>query len=205
MPLLLHKRWKPTEGSTNRDGIRIRNNCLLVKGVLVDKVTNGTYNSIASKPSSGVSFSPTSSPTAAWCYFGIFYVSQQCPVQVTRHYWHISVEWNKQVFQFFIFNSECHIFAITETWLSHFIKDSEIITNEYKIYRKDRDSRGGGVLLIVSAALSSRLLPIPNQLELLAVQLLLPCLVTFCVFMLPLTLLFPTIPHFVIFYLLWET
>lgn len=39
----------------------------------------------------------------------------------------------------------------TETWLSSATYDTEIIPSElgYNVYRRDRGSRGGGVLIIV--------------------------------------------------------
>ena len=52
-------------------------------------------------------------------------------------------------FQSFICSSDFSILCITETWLSKDIFDNEIIPSGYTIYRKDRDSRGGGVLLAV--------------------------------------------------------
>ena len=41
--------------------------------------------------------------------------------------------------------------AITETWLSDYDFDNEILPTNFSIYRKDRDSRGGGVLLATHA------------------------------------------------------
>ena len=38
------------------------------------------------------------------------------------------------------------IIAITETWLHNNIDDNELLPNSYNIHRKDRESRGGGVL-----------------------------------------------------------
>ena len=39
---------------------------------------------------------------------------------------------------------------ICETWLSDFVYDHEILPSNYSIYRKDRLSRGGGVLIAVN-------------------------------------------------------
>ena len=44
--------------------------------------------------------------------------------------------------------------AITETWLDNNIDDNELLPNCYNIYRKDRESRGGGVLLAVKSNIS---------------------------------------------------
>lgn len=43
--------------------------------------------------------------------------------------------------------------VITETWLHAGITDEEIIPPNYKIMRKDRGSRGGGVALVVQREL----------------------------------------------------
>ena len=42
-----------------------------------------------------------------------------------------------------------NIFAITETWLTNYIYNNEILPSNFAIYRNDRESRGGGVLLAV--------------------------------------------------------
>lgn len=43
------------------------------------------------------------------------------------------------------------ILTLSETWLHSHICDSEIMLNEYKLYRADRESRGGGVAIYVSS------------------------------------------------------
>ncbi len=48
--------------------------------------------------------------------------------------------------QSLIYSSPPGIFAITETWLTNQILDAEVLPHEYSVYRKDRCSRGGGVL-----------------------------------------------------------
>ena len=44
--------------------------------------------------------------------------------------------------------------AITETWLHNNIDDNELLPNSYNIHRKDRESRGGGVILAVRSNIS---------------------------------------------------
>ena len=51
------------------------------------------------------------------------------------------------------------------------ILDKEIIPYGYSIYRKDRTSRGGGVLVAIKNTISSRLVQSPLNLELIAVEL----------------------------------
>ena len=54
------------------------------------------------------------------------------------------------------------------------MKDSEFIPNHFSVFRKDRDSRGGGVLLAFSESLAARQLTSPDSLEILAVEILTP-------------------------------
>ncbi|XP_065895940.1 uncharacterized protein [Dysidea avara] len=61
------------------------------------------------------------------------------------------------------------ILCITETWLSKDIFDNEIIPSGYTIYRIDRDSRGGGVLLAVKDNITSGQLSSPPHVEILTV------------------------------------
>ena len=72
----------------------------------------------------------------------------------------------------------CTIFmlnAITETWLSPVVTDSEISIPNYLLYRRDRCSQnGGGVAIYVRTIFSSHLICTPTQfshLELLIVSL----------------------------------
>ena len=63
-------------------------------------------------------------------------------------------------------NNFC-ILCITETWLSEFISDSEILP----LYRNDRHSRGGGVLIAVTSYLFTSLIPSPHGLEVICIKL----------------------------------
>ena len=69
---------------------------------------------------------------------------------------------------------EDDVIAITETWLNNNVLDSEILTDEYLIYRRDREysenSRGGGILLAVKKTLKSSLVHIDELSEILAVS-----------------------------------
>jgi hypothetical protein len=47
---------------------------------------------------------------------------------------------------------DCDVIAITETWLNSSVLDTELLSTDFVIYRRDRDSNankkhGGGVLL----------------------------------------------------------
>ncbi len=48
------------------------------------------------------------------------------------------------------------IFVLTETWLSGKVSDSELSIHGYKLFRVDRKSKGGGVLIYVKKILAVR-------------------------------------------------
>ena len=60
--------------------------------------------------------------------------------------------------------SNCDICALTETWLNDNVLDSEIFSDDFTVYRKDRSvtdpgKRGGGVLLAIKKSVKSRRRP----------------------------------------------
>jgi len=57
-------------------------------------------------------------------------------------------------FQTLIYSKDYDI-CITETWLSDNIFDNEILPNGYSIYRNDRNTRGGGVMLAIKNTIPS--------------------------------------------------
>ena len=57
--------------------------------------------------------------------------------------------------------------------------------DNYTIYRRDRDSRGGGILLAIRDYILSNLLPSPHGSEVITVQLCVPNPVVLCVIYLP--------------------
>ena len=67
----------------------------------------------------------------------------------------------------FVYSSPFNVFCVTETWLSAHVYDKEILP---KIFRKDRDSRGWGVLIAVNTLLPSILISSPSNLEVVAVD-----------------------------------
>ena len=68
-------------------------------------------------------------------------------------------------------SSNIDILCLTETWLSEFIYDNEIIPVGYSIYRKDRTRKGGGVLITVKDNICSHLLSSPKDLEVVSVKM----------------------------------
>ena len=70
----------------------------------------------------------------------------------------------------FVYASSFKFFAITETWLSDHTFDKEILPNNFIIYR-DCTSRGGGVMLTIDISIPSKILPSPNNIEVIVVQI----------------------------------
>ena len=68
-----------------------------------------------------------------------------------------------------IYSSDYDIFLITETWLHASIYDNEITPNGYSVYRYDRSTRGGGVLIFVKSSLPSTLSPTTFNVESISV------------------------------------
>jgi len=63
------------------------------------------------------------------------------------------------------------IFSLSETWLPDNVTDLEILPQAYSLYRKDRESRGGGVLLAINNNLPSKQIKSPDNLEVVTVTL----------------------------------
>jgi len=76
-------------------------------------------------------------------------------------------------FQSFVYASNFQIISLSETWLSEAITDLEILPQGYSLYRKDRGSRGGGVMLAISNTLPSKQVLSPPDLEVVSVSILL--------------------------------
>ena len=71
-------------------------------------------------------------------------------------------------FQELVYTENADIIWVTETWLRDDVENSEILPWGYTIYRKDRKSRAGGVLLAVK---SSRKVNFNTNLELITIEL----------------------------------
>jgi hypothetical protein len=80
----------------------------------------------------------------------------------TRSVKSVNKKRNKLVqFANLVVESKCDVYALTETWLTNDIHDSEMFPNGYCVYRKDREEtcvtdRAGGLLLAVTKELQSR-------------------------------------------------
>ena len=66
----------------------------------------------------------------------------------------------------FVYSSKM---CFTETWLSDSFYDNEIFLSGYSVYRKDRCSRSGGVIVAVRDSISVSIFPSLNELEVVSV------------------------------------
>ena len=73
-------------------------------------------------------------------------------------------------FQSLVYSSSFSTICVTETWLSDYISNYEIVPCNYTLYRKDRNSRGGGVLIAIDNSIPSCCMHSPADLELVCVQ-----------------------------------
>ena len=70
-----------------------------------------------------------------------------------------------------MYSSNFCIICLTETWLSDYVCDGEILPTDYVLYRKDRPSRGGGVLIAVRDLLFCSSIPSPPSLEIVSIKI----------------------------------
>ena len=70
-----------------------------------------------------------------------------------------------------MYASKFNIFCITETWLCDTFPSGEIFPSGYSLYRKDRPSHGGGVLIAVNDSIPSLLISSPPDLEIVSVKI----------------------------------
>ena len=111
--------------------------------------------------------------------------NQQAPL-IWRYFLWNSAVWltNLPVFKL-VYSSSFHIYVLTETWLSSFFLNRELIPTGFSIYRRDRKSRGGGVMIAVHNSLSSRQLFFPSHLEVLTVEVSVSFPILICVVYIP--------------------
>ena len=75
--------------------------------------------------------------------------------------------------------------CVTETWLTDFIFDQEILPLNYTIHRNDRKSRGGGVFIATKNNIRTSIISIPNHLEIVSLHLYLHIPLTLCCIYVP--------------------
>ena len=61
--------------------------------------------------------------------------------------------------------------GISETWLTNDIYNNEILPTNYTIFRTDRPTWGGGVMLAVKSDIPCKLIKPPSDLEVVCVIL----------------------------------
>ena len=88
-------------------------------------------------------------------------------------------------FQSFVYTSNCNVVCITETWLSDSLFDLEILPTNYTIYRKDRCTRGGGVLIALEESIPSSIIPSPSNLEVISVRIEVSIPISLCTVYIP--------------------
>ena len=89
------------------------------------------------------------------------------------------------VFQSFVYCTFPDIIGVTETWLSDKIFNNEILPQNYSIIRKDRQSRGGGVMFAIKHSKSYQVLLSPPDLELLTISIGSPTSTIYCLVYIP--------------------
>lgn len=78
------------------------------------------------------------------------------------------------------------VVCITETWLTASTKDNELAPHKFNIYRCDRDTRGGGILIAICKKIPSRAILISHEVELLVIEVFIsPKLLIGCVYIPP--------------------
>lgn len=90
-----------------------------------------------------------------------------------------------KLFYPFTISSNLDIFAITETWCTPEVYNNELFNSNYSVFRKDRSSRGGGVLLAVNNSFPCKQIPSPPDIELICVELVFPKPIVVCVVYIP--------------------
>ena len=74
-------------------------------------------------------------------------------------------------FQNFFQVGEFDFIGIAETWLKDYHYNTEFAPTGYQIFRNDRPTRGGGVLLMIKEELKAVRVPITTNLEIIAVKI----------------------------------
>ena len=81
---------------------------------------------------------------------------------------------NLSRFQDLIYTENADLAFVTETWLHKDVENAELLPTEYEVFRKDRESRAGGVLLAVKLGSFTSVHEIVHEkcdLELISVEL----------------------------------
>ena len=95
---------------------------------------------------------------------------------ITCYYLNIRSIVNKlSAFQAHVYSSDFDVVCLSKTWLSDSLFDQEILPSNYNIYRNDRPSRGGGVMIAtkdnIPVTAITPYLPSSNAFEILSIKL----------------------------------
>ena len=88
-------------------------------------------------------------------------------------------------FQSFIYAHDFSFIVLTETWLHDYIYNNELLPTGFTIFRKDRSSKGGGVMVAVKSILKSTQLTAPENLEVVTVTVCAHRSLTICAVYIP--------------------
>ena len=88
-------------------------------------------------------------------------------------------------FQSFVLSTNFDIICVTETWLTDFIFNQELLPHNYIIHRNDRKSRGGGVLIATKNNIPAMLISKPDHIEIISLHLHLHIPLTLCCIYIP--------------------
>ena len=100
--------------------------------------------------------------------------------------WNVrSLQSKLSFFQSLIYSKSFGIFCLTETWLADYIFDKEVIPCGFTVYRRDRGSRGGGVMIVVANSIASTLVPNNFDIEMVTINLTYLQLVITCIYVPP--------------------
>lgn len=84
-----------------------------------------------------------------------------------------------------IYSKSLDIVCLSESWLTKSINDCELFPKSFTVYRRDRCSRGGGVLIAVSEKFPSRLISSSSSIEMIVVEIHLPPPIIVCCIYIP--------------------
>ena len=140
---------------------------------------------IDSQPTNTITLTKSTSKCPSSKPYSLQANHRQHPVKIGL--WNARSLCNKlDFFQSLVYSKCFDVICVTETWLTTSILDKEILPYNYTIYRHDRGSRGGGILVDVSVNIPSKCVFNSSSSEVIGIQLsLLPCLHLYCVYIPP--------------------
>ena len=143
--ILLYERRKLIQSVINSQQIKLRGSTLYVNKRKHGLVVNFNYVPTTNEVSQDSVPSHTNESTQWLCNNNI------------PGLWNARSLMNKlNEFQSVVYNKNQDIICITKTWLNNTIFSNEILPTSYTVYRNDRVSRGGGVLIAIKNSIMSQ-------------------------------------------------